>query len=439
MLLMSSTNSCYRKGEKITCALCEARSWTVVGISLILASLITTGAQSGAQDKVEPHSEEGARSEEQREYSAGFLFLQTAGVGFKYSDSQNEQNPPQQTARTFASWSGLEWLFHGEPPQQIPLLREQLDPNPPESYSNGVSYLWAAASSLWRWQLLDLNVVLLWGGLKAPASYSLQGRYVRAYPHALSADNDTIQLFRERFEVTRPQSVSLYSLLSYRFFGKTSDLFWVRSAAIQKTRQLFEENRDAHALGGSFALNDVFTWSQKVESVTLLGVRFRRLYLPVIAPLEVADEEPSTSCTRRESAGGAVFATTTDGKPTLQWELVPTDVVEVILSSPAYQADSGRVSLFLERNSLVPLLKEIYAADGSLQKIVLSRGVLVQDKGTRNLFPLETIAFASLNRGSSDITVSQLLARTFRTCRATPQEFQPPFFSPVSKQPHRER
>lgn len=412
----------------------ETRSWAVTGV-LFFLGLVSVCDQLKAQDKVEPLSKEVVQSEEQREYSAGLLFLQTADIGFTYSDSQDAQSLLQQVTPTFAPWSGLEWLFHGEPPQQIPLLREQLDPSPPEPYSSGAAYLWAALSSLWRWRLLDLNVVLLWGSLKDPTSYSLQGRYVRAYPHALNADNNTIQLFRERFEVTRPQSVSSYSLLSYRFFGKSSDLFWVRSAAIQKTRQLFEENRDAHALGGSFALNDLFTWSQKIESVTPLGVRFRRLYLPVISPMEVADQAPAADCTGVKVAGSTAFASNAEGKPILQWKLAPTDVVEVILSPPPYQADSGRVSLFLERKSLVPLLKEMYAADGSLQKVVLSRAALVQDKGKSSLFPVETIVFAPLNRGSSDIVVSQFLARTFRTCRAIPEEFQPPFFSPVSKQP----
>lgn len=413
----------------------ETRGWAAAGFLCLLASFLGVHDQLCAQDKIDPDSKELVQSEEQREYSAGLLFLQAAGVGFKYSDSQNAQGLLQQVAPTFTSWNGLEWLFHGEPPQQIPLLREQLDPNPPEPYSNGTGYLWAASSSLWRWRLLDLNVVLLWGSLKTSSSYSLQGRYVRAYPHALNADNNTIQLFRERFEVTRPQSVSSYSLLSYRFFGKSSDLFWVRSAAIQKTRQLFEENRDAHALGGSFALNDVFTWSQKIETVTPLGVRFRRLYLPVVSSLEVADQAAPANCSSGESTRSAAFASSTDSKPTLQWELAPTDVVEVILSSPAYQADGGRVSLFLEKNSLVPLLKEIYAADGSLQKVVLSRGGVVQDKAKPSLLPLETVVFAPLNRGSNDILVSQFLARTFRSCRAIPEEFQPPFFSPVNKQP----
>jgi hypothetical protein len=394
-------------------------------LAVAVTVLLASEGKVFSQELDVPEESSVIESENNSLLPVSLAFLKEKGVILGERDSESAVYPTRVAAR---SWEDLKWIVSGKPPEVITKLNEPLALSSPDSeFFSSEQFLWAASSNWWPSQVLHVDFDVLWGTLASPTQFAVGARLVRVYPHALTDSNTTIQVFRERLDVNAPASVAGYSLLSYRFFGPTPDMFWVRSAAIDETRQLFEENRDSSALGSVLSLDDLFTWSGKTTGTEVLGVRVRTLLLPSPQKISRGAQEKSGCSGIRLDAQTPLK--TSHITPVLEWSLTPTEVLEVALSPSSSQPHTGKMFLFLEKQSLVPILKESYGENGLLRKMVLSRlSIITGGKGVK-VAPLQSVSFEN---NAGELAVSVITASRLSECEVIPKEYEPPFFSPAN-------
>lgn len=236
---------------------------------------------------------------------------------------------------------------------------------------------------------------------------TMGGKMVRIYPRKIDSGHKSEQLFRELIYFTDPEQVRGYAWLTLRFIGTDEDRVLVYSNVLDAERQLTASNRSDPLPGDIVSPDDLLGWSGAVTtaSATLSAVENLLLPVPLFPP---SAEQVENSCTRAttktEQLHLALKTVTTDGKKTRgQPAASPFSFSHNIVFAPrkAWRLQLGRGDpyslyarqvVYLEYNSMLPVVKEVYDQEDRLVKVILvAYGEVQTQTGTLPLPVVELV------------------------------------------------
>lgn len=280
-----------------------------------------------------------------------------------------------------------------------------------------------------------------WGDL-------FRGNLSRIYPHEVSAEDKTSQLFREKARFDEPSFLSGMTWLTFRFTDPEEDMLWIYSPAIQKMRQLTGSNRPDAILKTGVSLDDLLTWSGKAELLDTVDVS----ELTALAPLPKA----SLANTVREGGTGCVVLSGDKKAPAAKFQLsrwnvdahryggaapwVPTDSIWAplalwrleLLSKDLYSL-YGRQVLYIDAKLSLPIVKIVYDRAGRLWKYVITAYGLARlpESDQQIFYPAYTIIDDRIGNGSYVIDYTKVKYCDKPSEKLQLTEFEPRNLGPV--------
>lgn len=299
----------------------------------------------------------------------------------------------------------------------------------------GARLLWNLHSLLWSQKIIKADFVLI--DLATTAVRQFKARLRRVYPRAVSAADQTAQLWREKLSLLSPAAARGHTWLTFRFFGEDDDLLWVFSPAISKTRQLSGANRSDGFVGSAISPDDFFTWSGRPEGVRVVSVRSQKLLFPF---LDSAGRSAS-------KVSGCRIYNLALKPPALNFSVASFDrsemvqpLAELLAGFPALlrevqvvelsQVDPyslyGRQLLYIDRDTNLPLAKTVFDRAGRPWKSVITVwGVGVRTGTLSDYFPAVTLVF---DRVASTWLIAQFESVSY--CSSYDQESELAKFDP---------
>ena len=219
------------------------------------------------------------------------------------------------------------------------------------------------------------------------------------------------QLFRERLRLIEPGALSGMAWLTFRFLGSEEDLLWTWSKAIQKTRQLTSANRADDLLTTHLTLDDLLGWGGKMEAIqpVFLGSVVQVApFWPFLVPLEVDEAagclrvRPTNEVLQRSDGLWNLhtrrFENAAPWLPTAA-VYVPRDLWMIELQPRDPFSAYGRQVVYVDRLSHLPVVKLVYARDGTFAKIVVSVFGLAATSDHRRKLPFPLAEFEARHLG----------------------------------------
>ena len=246
---------------------------------------------------------------------------------------------------------------------------------------------------------------------------AFRGQVRRIIPQRFRQNDQTKQLFRERFLIDTPKVLHGLSWLTFRFIDSSEDVVWAYSPANKKTRQLVASNRSDPFLGTPFALDDIFGHSGKIDTVAGISVEevFSLAPLFSLDNMPLKPEEPgcfSFESIYPKSGEAGVLAPSSTQKtadePALQLvntNFVPRTLIRIEMSQRDPYALLGRQVVYVDAETFITLYKLSYDRTGALRKVAITAHATVsapQDQvkiwlpTSTHLYDLQTKASASL-------------------------------------------
>jgi hypothetical protein len=216
----------------------------------------------------------------------------------------------------------------------------------------------------------------------------------RVYPHSLSAEQTSGQLFREWIEVLQPQILRHYAWLTFRFTGGFEDVVWLHSPAIGQNRQIGGINRMDGFAATPFALDDLFTWSGKPDIFDAHFDRSLTALTPFVSTGVGVASTISNGCVLIDDS----VAAGRQKEMASRWNLysrrhpqaaswlpvevlyVPRNLMRLELSSKDPHALYSRQVLYVDADSMLPVYKIVYDRTGSQWKLVISALSLAKEE-----------------------------------------------------------
>jgi len=251
--------------------------------------------------------------------------------------------------------------------------------------------LWSGQSHLWGEKYLKSGFSLL----TFPSEHEMKvvrGQWQRLYPRAINEKEKNIQLFRERLQITDPEPLHTYTWLTYRFLGTEEDRVWIYSPPLQKVRLATGSNRTDPFLVSTFTLDDLLTWSGKVE----LGDAHYKERVVGLVPFpsehlgELKGEEGSCIPTKASTEAALPvfnfetrkFSTGAGWVPT-NTIFVPRELVRLEIYPRDFYSAYGRQILYIDAKSLLPVYKVVFDRGGVPVKLVMTSFGLGASEGDR--------------------------------------------------------
>jgi hypothetical protein len=181
-------------------------------------------------------------------------------------------------------------------------------------------------------------------------------------------------LWRERVTWLEPKPITSSGLFTVRFVGSDEDMFFQRSSISGRFRQLTGSNRGDEVLGLPLAADDLSVWSSKiewVESATVLGVR--KMLVGVVGQQRTKLERAEPGCFESEMLGNPRADILDVWASNLLF--VPRDVVQVEAISGDPFSLIGKVHVFIDTETMLPVMKIVYDRAGQQKRVILG-GIL---------------------------------------------------------------
>ena len=323
--------------------------------------------------------------------------------------------------------------FEGAAPAQSPLpfapekilpygSLEQIDQSKPDQKQRRNAILWNIASHSWSFPYTRsrLDIMNFYDG---KLSRGYQGVVERVVPRGLDPQNPSAQLFREKLVLKEPAPIQGLSWLTFRFLGADEDFLFSWSPPQAKSLQLTGSNRSDLLARSLFALDDLGTWSGKVELLSGETISLQEKLLPFA---NVDDSSPSlvNNCIQVDRSVALNFDTrTVDGPGWIPTNVTfyPRDTIRIELLSDDPSSTVGRIILTIDAETFLPVTKSVYDRNANLTKFVFSvfdRVKLPDNKGWRYV-PLASFIASRLN---DDATV--ILHKVNVGCTQLPAEVE---------------
>lgn len=235
--------------------------------------------------------------------------------------------------------------------------------------------------------------------------WEYQGSLERAFPTRIGAPIGG-QLFRERVQLTAPEPLSGFVWLTYRFIGDNEDALWMYSPAIDSIRRLVGSMRGDSLIPVVIALDDIFTWSGKVEALQADSVSAIEALVPYPSLRLAESAEVSSGCLTvqdRFSLSDSAFGRWNfqvrrySGGAWLPTELmyVPRKAWRIALGQKDPYALPGRQVVYVEKDSNLPWLRVVYDQAGVRWKTIWSAFglALSPDRLRRFAYPSVTVVY----------------------------------------------
>lgn len=314
----------------------------------------------------------------------------------------------------------------------------------------GQAMLYNFESLLWKQQLLSLDFSLLWFTNDALRE-RFSGSFSRVYSSLLEGPTRQVQLFRELLKFEKPEALSDYQWLSFRFLNERKDLLWMFSPAINKVRQLTSSNRSDPLYRTILSLEDIFGWSGQLKELKVLEIAKERALVPMAFfehdLLKPADEHCLTvdQFQRKSALGRSTLRWNFESRRFMQarpWVATgsiytPRDLYRVSFVSMDPYVKHGRQVLYLDASSFMPVYKIVYNRGGMPEKFVVTTFGLAstEDQSAERFYP----AYTTVQSFDSKIAVI-LAYDQVRYCSAFPKDlsladFDPGKLKPVVEEP----
>ena len=88
-------------------------------------------------------------------------------------------------------------------------------------------------------------------------------------------------LRKELLQLFSPPAVYGFSTLAHRFLGPERDRLWVHSPVVGRARRVFQSNRGDPLFGGPLSFDDLFVYSDKLQSLRAKVVADKVLLVPL--------------------------------------------------------------------------------------------------------------------------------------------------------------
>ena len=213
---------------------------------------------------------------------------------------------------------------------------------------------------------------------------SLSGGMLRVYPRRLDRSHRSEQLFRELLYFQSPTQVQGYSWLTMRFLGADRDRVSVYSNIVDAERQLTASNRSDTLPGAVLAPDDLLGYSGAIQTASATFSALETVFVPVplFQPIHEATRggchithtKPSTVHVPFRSAGAGEAATPASERFVFSHNVVftPKKVWRLQLGWGDPYSQYPRQILYLDYDTMLPVIKEVYNQDNGLMKIVLA-------------------------------------------------------------------
>lgn len=267
----------------------------------------------------------------------------------------------------------------------------------------------------------------------------------RIYPLSLGLPIGSQKpLFREKISATKPEVIKNLSWLTLRFLGASEDYLWAASPVINKIRQMTGSNRSDAMFSQSFAPDDLFVWSGKIELVEPVSISAQPILVPVLQGAEATSVD-NGECVEHHFRDGSGLVLNSDSKRFKGaggW--VPSNVVmalrntwRVELTSKDPFSNDSRQIVYFDRESGVPVYRIVWDQSERLRKVV--GGVLRSLQVTPNTWA--GVWAGEFIIPSNEASRVVLIAQELKVCKSAGpsrglEEFDPSSFMKFdSKQP----
>lgn len=242
------------------------------------------------------------------------------------------------------------------------------------SSARGYQILWNIQAAQWARPVLNYEFSIRYNeGSKTTAS--AQGTLLRLYPALVDPKFSKEQLFREKVTLTNPPSIAPYSWLTFRMIGSGEDLVWLYSPIVKKERQIVSSLRDESIFFSELSANDLFTFSGKPQWYNPRIVGYGDYYAPL-----------SINTTISDSSGQDCFITSANNSDVTFFK---RQMWKLELTSKDPYSKVGKVILYVDAESSLPLYKFTYSKDRKLEHVVYSQFELIP--APSHEFPYELV------------------------------------------------
>lgn len=225
--------------------------------------------------------------------------------------------------------------------------------------------LWNVISISEANRFVDLNISLDWSSSAQIARNSITLRLVRAYPGTLQVGGGVA--VREILEVVQPAWLSSFAMLTLRQYGGNEDYLWIFSPTIHSSRELSSSLRGDNLFGSLIALDDLQLFAAKPESLRVSVSDSFESLVPFLLPNKSAYlVEPA-----KDSCYEIKLPKSEETNPLSSIYLSPRQVFTLELQQRDPFSLVGRQKLYVDRETMIPFFREVYAQNGSLMKRLL--------------------------------------------------------------------
>lgn len=252
--------------------------------------------------------------------------------------------------------------------------------------------LWNLNSLLWSQRTISSDFSLR-SIVQGKVNLSLGGTLSRVYPNSIDPGIPGAQLFRERLTFTEPSGIRTLAWLTFRFLGADEDMLWIYSPAIMRERQLTGSNRSDGIMTTVLALDDLFTWSGKIESLdaNVIG------NITALVPFSSISPAIATAVSLEGQGEGSTPAcyqvapiSTNAGKVLPRWNIdsrrfpqaaswlpsasvfIPRDLWRIEIGNKDPYSQYGRQVLYVDKETMTAPYKVVYNRNGDQWKLVIS-------------------------------------------------------------------
>lgn len=267
--------------------------------------------------------------------------------------------------------------------------------------------LWNMAANFWgqhaiqiEWKIRDVDR----NGERA----SYNALFRRLYPLSMNTKERPKQLFRELLRFKTPPAASSLAFLTFRFAQRDEDFLWTLSPAIGKVRQLTGSNRGDPIAGLPSSLDDLVGWSGNPYFVDAELTAEKEFLLPFPKAWNsllrrTSSDEKDNFCYQVDPPSGthAFVEWNVDSKDAAVPSWMPSSIVFVPRTAWRIEVASrdpyslvGRQILYVDKESMLPLVTIVFDKAGKLWKLVLSGFGLAEGSGKKAPYEAFSVVYS---------------------------------------------
>lgn len=215
------------------------------------------------------------------------------------------------------------------------------------------------------------------------------GSIFRFFPKVLNPNQTGLQASRQLLQFISPPPVRTLKNLVVRFWGDNEDLFWTFSPALERARQLTGSNFADALVNTSLSMEDIFVWSGKLEGLEPHVSGSVNYMMPFFSADSLGLEPAGSGCASISGQAdrfAAVKLGVSEGRQ--PWAIFSSAVVNVprrLYRIELAQKDPfslyGRQLLYVDSESMLPVMKLVFDRSGHLWKQVIGAPVLLSRGG----------------------------------------------------------